>query len=74
VPIFYSFTMIPRRYWEIYEINPVAALVLSLRNILLEGIAPPNTTLLKLTGVSLTTFAVGWLLFRRMRDHFFDHI
>ena len=74
VPIFYSFTIIPRRYWEIYEINPVAALVLSLRNILLEGVAPPNTTLLKLAGVSLTTFAAGWLIFRRMRDRFFDHI
>jgi len=74
VPIFYSFAVIPRRYWGIYEINPVAALVLSLRNILLDGVAPLNTTLLKLAGVSLTTFAAGWLVFRRMRDQFFDHI
>jgi lipopolysaccharide transport system permease protein len=74
VPIFYSFAVIPSRYKEIYQFNPVAALVLSLRNILLEGTSPPMATLLKLTAVSFATLAAGWVVFRRMSSAFFEHI
>jgi lipopolysaccharide transport system permease protein len=74
VPIFYSFAVIPMRYAKIYDMNPVAATVMLLRNILLEGAPPASLTLVKLTSVSLTIFAAGWLVFRRMRNHFFDHI
>jgi ABC-type polysaccharide/polyol phosphate export permease len=31
VPVFYSFTLIPDRYHEIYQLNPVAAVVLMIR-------------------------------------------
>jgi lipopolysaccharide transport system permease protein len=74
VPIFYSFSAIPMRYREIYQYNPVAALVLSLRNILLDGVPPLSTTLIKLTAVSLSVFLVGFLAFRSLRDQFFEHI
>jgi ABC-type polysaccharide/polyol phosphate export permease len=74
VPIFYSFAVVPSRYRELYQYNPVAALVLSLRNIILEGTPPPTGTLLRLAGVSLVTFTLGWAVFRRMRPTFFEHI
>jgi ABC-type polysaccharide/polyol phosphate export permease len=74
VPIFYSFAIIPPEYKEIYQFNPVAALVLALRNVLLEGHAPPATLLVKLTSVSVATFAAGWLFFRRMQARFYDYL
>ena len=74
VPIFYPFSIIPQQYREIYQLNPVAALVLSLRNILLEAKAPPSSTLTKLTVVSFGAFIVGLLVFRRLKSEFYEHI
>jgi len=74
VPIFYGFEVIPRNLVEFYQFNPVAALVLCLRNILLQAIAPPTATLLKLGAVAFTTLAVGALVFRRGKAAFYEHI
>ena len=41
VPIFYSFSMVRQQYKVIYQFNPLAALVLALRNVILETKAPP---------------------------------
>ena len=51
-----------------------AALVISLRKILLNGEAPAAATLLKLTAVSLTFFVTGLIVFRRMKPRFYEHI
>ena len=37
VPIVYSFAVIPPRYRELYQLNPVAAMVLAMRSILIDG-------------------------------------
>ncbi len=74
VPIFYPFSVIPQQYREVYQYNPVAALVLALRNIFLEGIAPPNSLLIKLTISSVGTFILGLLLFRKMKQRFYDYV
>lgn len=76
IPIFYDFSWIPQKYRGIYELNPVAALVLSLRRILLHAEAPdgPTHTLWKLLAVSVTVFAVGMLTFRRLKPMFYEHI
>ncbi|MGC2657722.1 MAG: ABC transporter permease, partial [Bryobacteraceae bacterium] len=74
VPVFYSFPMIPPRFKGIYEFNPVAALIMALRNVVLEGHSPASTLLYKLTVVSIATFFVGLYIFRRVRNNLYDYL
>jgi ABC-type polysaccharide/polyol phosphate export permease len=74
VPIFYPFSMIPQAYSEIYQYNPVAALVLALRNILLDGVPPPDSLLIKLTLGAFVMLTVGFLFFARMKQRFYEHL
>jgi ABC-type polysaccharide/polyol phosphate export permease len=74
VPVFYSFAIIPARYKEIYQLNPVAAMILALRNILLDAKAPPTTLLIKLTIVSFVTLGAGFVIFKRFNNRFYDYL
>jgi ABC-type polysaccharide/polyol phosphate export permease len=74
VPVFYSFDTIPARYAGIYQMNPIAAMVLCLRSILLQAEPPHSATLFKLAGVSCAIFLVGLVIFRRAKDAFYEHI
>lgn len=74
VPIFYPFSYIAPIYREIYQVNPIAAVVLASRNILLEGIAPPTTLLLKLAGSSIVMLLAGILIFRKLQSGFYNHL
>jgi ABC-type polysaccharide/polyol phosphate export permease len=74
VPILYDFSIIPRRYRELYQFNPVSALVLALRNVLLDGVPPPTSLLLKLTLSSFFMLFVGLAVFRRLKRRFYDYL
>jgi ABC-type polysaccharide/polyol phosphate export permease len=74
IPVFYDFSMVPEPYTKIYDLNPVAATVISLRKIIYQAQPPVPLTLLKLVGVSLTVFAIGLLVFHRMKPMFYEHI
>ncbi|HWQ57274.1 MAG TPA: ABC transporter permease [Bryobacteraceae bacterium] len=74
VPIFYSFAIIPLEYKEIYQMNPVAALVLCMRYILLDAVAPPSVTVIKLTISSLSVFGVGLVTFKVLKQRFYDYL
>jgi ABC-type polysaccharide/polyol phosphate export permease len=74
VPIFYSFEIIPRRYAEYYQLNPLAAMVLCLREILLRDQSPHPGTLIKLSAVSVATFVMGLLVFRTWKKNFYEYI
>jgi ABC-type polysaccharide/polyol phosphate export permease len=74
VPIFYSFDVIPQQYHEFYRFNPIAAVVLAFRNVLLEGTAPPNSLLFRLALVSGMSFLTGAFIFERLKKRFYDYL
>jgi len=74
VPIFYSFEIIPPRYAAIYQFNPVAAMVLATRNILLDGKAPPASLISNLMVASAFTVGLGLLIFSNLKSRFYEHI
>src|SRR5262245_42082987 len=65
VPIFYSFSMIPVAYQSVYQFNPMAAIVLAMRSILLESRPPASSLVIKLALSSIAILTVGWTVFRR---------
>lgn len=74
VPIFYDFSAVPQRFKDIYEFNPLAALILALRGILLDGVSPTTTLMLKLTASSFFVLAAGLLVFNKLKRGFYDHL
>ena len=74
VPIMYQPEWIPKKYIPLYELNPVAAQVISLRRILLTGQSPVGSTLGKLAAVSVGIFLLGLLVFRRLKPMFYERI
>jgi ABC-2 type transport system permease protein/lipopolysaccharide transport system permease protein len=75
VPIFYSpSAQLPLVYSMVAHVNPLYALILTMRWILIDGTAPRLQTELLLTLVALVTFGVGWLMFQRLKRRFYDHL
>ena len=74
VPIFYSFEVIPQRYKELYQLNPLAALVMALRNILLDDSAPHAALLLKLTASSVIMLGDRLADLSERQDRFYDYL
>ena len=74
VPIFYPFEIIPLRFKDIYQFNPVAALVLGLRSILMNATAPPASLLIKLFLVSFISLSIGFLVFHKLKQRAFDYL
>ncbi len=74
VPIFYSFGMIPVAYQNVYQFNPMAAIVFALRMILIEDTAPAASLLIKLALSSLLVFLSGWFVFHRAKRRFYDYL
>ncbi len=74
VPIFYDFTRVPSQFHELYQFNPIAAVVLACRNILMEAKAPPPMLLYKMAFVSAFVLGVGLLVFGRLKRKFADYL
>jgi ABC-type polysaccharide/polyol phosphate export permease len=66
--------MVKPEFAGIYQLNPVAAIVLALRHVLMDGVSPPVSLLWKLTAVSILALAFGWAIFTRLKVRFYDHL
>jgi lipopolysaccharide transport system permease protein len=75
VPIVYSpSASLPWLYAQIDHLNPLSALILSMRLILRDGHPPHVGTLIRLTLSSLFMFGFGLLLFQKLKRRFYDHL
>ena len=74
VPIFYDFSIIPNAYKEVYQFNPIAALVMALRQILLHDTAPAASLLIKFSISSFVMLGIGIWFFRRSKSTFYDYL
>jgi ABC-type polysaccharide/polyol phosphate export permease len=78
VPIFYPFSMVQQRLpaaaLEFYRLNPLAAMVMALRNVLLEGISPGGVLLTKMAGAATVVFLLGFFVFRKLQEGFYDYL
>src|SRR2546422_771448 len=67
-------TTFPNHYKNVYQFNPVAAIVLALRYILLENTPPAHSLLIKLALSSTFVLIIGWLVFNRAKRRFYDYL
>jgi ABC-type polysaccharide/polyol phosphate export permease len=74
VPIVYSWDVIPKNFQEFFSLNPVAAVVMAMRNILIQATAPAPSLLWRLTFASFAMLAMGWGLFRVLERRFYNHL
>jgi ABC-type polysaccharide/polyol phosphate export permease len=74
VPIFYTFEMIPMKYKDLYQYNPVAALVLASRKVILEGQSPPMGLMLKFASVAIVSLIIGESVFRYLKPRFYRYL
>lgn len=74
VPIVYSFSIIPAIYSEIYRWNPLSALILAMRDIMMEGHSPRWQLLAQLTAGAVGMFVFGFIFFQRLKRRFYDYL
>lgn len=74
VPIVYTLSLVPREYVAVYEFNPLAAVILALRRILIDGVSPDLSLVAKLAFSSSVVFGFGFLIFSRLKRRFFDYL
>jgi len=74
VPIFYSFDVIPDRFKLVYEINPVAALVMATRNVLIDNRAPATTLIVNMVIAAAVALGIGLIVFAKLKRSFYEYI
>jgi lipopolysaccharide transport system permease protein len=74
VPIVYSFADISPKYEIIYDYNPVAALIMAMRNILIDRQPPALSLVRNMVIVAVVAMTAGLTVFRWLKPRFYEHI
>jgi lipopolysaccharide transport system permease protein len=74
VPVFYSLEMVPHRYHLLFIVNPIAAVALADRAVLLHGQAPAVPLMVTLSAISLGVFLLGLRAFSRLERNLADYL
>jgi ABC-type polysaccharide/polyol phosphate export permease len=74
VPIVYSFADISPKYGALYNYNPVAALILATRDILIDRRPPPLSLVGNMVLAAAVSVALGLTIFRWLKPRFYEHI
>ena len=69
-PIFYSTDIIPPRILPLLKLNPMYYVIDAYRYTLLAGAMPPLGNLLYLAFISIVTFGLGGMVFRKLKPGF----
>jgi ABC-type polysaccharide/polyol phosphate export permease len=73
-PIFYPPEIIPDKFKLLLYMNPMYALLESLRAPIYLGAAPPIGMLVFGLALSLVTLAIGWIVFHRFESRFIHYV
>ncbi len=73
-PIFYPPEIIPDKFKFLLHVNPMYALLESLRAPIYRGTAPPVEVLIPGLALSLATLAIGWAVFHRFEGRFIHYV
>jgi lipopolysaccharide transport system permease protein len=74
VPIFYPFAAVPQELKNVYQYNPLAAIVLATRQVILESTAPSPVLMTKALLVSVGALVMGIVIFQTVKHRFYDHL
>jgi homopolymeric O-antigen transport system permease protein len=73
-PVFYPVEFIPQRFRIFYEMNPVSATIICLRQVLLNGMAPDTMTFERGLVASIVLLVLGFGVFRALKGNFGDYL
>lgn len=73
-PIFYPPEIIPEKFKFLLYMNPMYALLESLRAPVYLGAAPPIGMMIFGLALSLVTLAIGWIVFHRFESRFIHYV
>jgi len=65
---------IPHVYKVLYHLNPIASIMVALRNCLMDGVVPSALTWIGMVGPTALMLAIGWAVFRHYERMVLDYV
>jgi ABC-type polysaccharide/polyol phosphate export permease len=73
-PVIYPVDTVPDKYHLIFDLNPNALIINAYRRVILLDDSPDMARLMLGLGISVGTFVIGYVLFKKLESGFADHI